>query len=219
MLEKISHRVIRKLRRLGYLEAGIDVPVATGYDPLLDNEPELARSMAASVVQRIAFGERAGEKVRRIGSGFGYEGERPELKGPRCASVNGFSLHANTDVAAHRRDQLERLLRYTARGVVSLERLTQDANGELLYQFAPYWNWSRLLGRVYDLDMATWPFCQRGALRIIAAIFPPLRGRREPCDLHPGVGDYPNIASPKAGVRAATYCPCPLSPEEMLAFD
>jgi hypothetical protein len=68
----------------------MDVPVATGYDPLLDNEPELARTMAASVKQRIAFGERAGEKVRRIGSGFGYEGERPELKSSRCASVNGF---------------------------------------------------------------------------------------------------------------------------------
>jgi hypothetical protein len=73
VLQKISHRVIRKLRRLGYLEAGMDVAVATGYDLLLDNEPELARSMAASVRQRIAFGERAGEKVRRIGSGFGYE--------------------------------------------------------------------------------------------------------------------------------------------------
>jgi hypothetical protein len=132
VLQKISHRVIRKLRRLGYLEAGNDVPVATGYDPLLDNEPELARSMAASVRQRIAFGQRAGEKVRRIGHGFGYEGERAELKGMRCASVNGFSLHANTDVAAHRRDQLERLLRYTARGAVSLERLTQDVSGDLL---------------------------------------------------------------------------------------
>ena len=97
----------------------MDVPVATGYDPLLDHEPELARSMAASVRQRIAFGERAGEKVRRIGHGFGYEGERPELKGLRCATVNGFSLHANPDVAAPRRDQLERLLRYTARGAVS----------------------------------------------------------------------------------------------------
>jgi hypothetical protein len=72
--------------------------------------------VAASVRQRIAFGERAGEKVRRVGHGFGYEGEQPELKGMRCATVNGFSLHANTDVAAHRRDQLERLLRYTARG-------------------------------------------------------------------------------------------------------
>ncbi len=73
VVQKISRRVIRKLRHLGYLEAGMDVPMATGYDPLLDTEPELARTMAASVKQRIAFGERAGEKVRRIGSGFGYE--------------------------------------------------------------------------------------------------------------------------------------------------
>jgi hypothetical protein len=29
--------------------------------------------MAASVTQRIAFGERTGQHVRRIGSGFGYE--------------------------------------------------------------------------------------------------------------------------------------------------
>jgi hypothetical protein len=237
VVQKISRRVIRKLRRLGYLEAGIEVPVATGYDPLLDNEPELARTMAASVKQCIAFGERAGEKVRRIGSGFGYEGERPELKGPRCASVNGFSLHANTAIPAHRRDQLERLIRYTARGALSLARLEQDANGDLIYRFnrpwsdgttgiklsplelleklaalvplprahlvhysgclaphsklrasiiptprqqgvngnetkpgIPYWNWARLLGRVFDLDMATCPFCRRGSLRIIAAI-------------------------------------------------
>jgi hypothetical protein len=99
----------------------MDVPVATGYDPLLDNELQLARTMAASVRQCIAFGERAGQKVRRIASGFGYVGERPELKGARCASVNGFSLHANTQVPAHRRDQLERLIRYTARGAVSLD--------------------------------------------------------------------------------------------------
>jgi hypothetical protein len=132
VVQKISRRVIRTLRRLGYLEVGMEVPVATGYDPLLDNEPELAHTMAASVKQRIACGERAGQNVRRIGSGFGYEGERPELTGPRCASVNGFSLHANTAIPAHRRDQLERLMRYTARGALSLERLERDANGDLL---------------------------------------------------------------------------------------
>src|SRR5262249_14108304 len=59
VLQKISHRVIRKLRRLGYLEASMDAAVATGYDPLRDHAPELARTMAASVQQRIAFGERA----------------------------------------------------------------------------------------------------------------------------------------------------------------
>jgi len=140
VVQKISRRVIHKLRQLGYLEAGIEAAMATGYDPLLDNAPELARTMAASVTQRIAFGERAGQKVRRIGSGFGDEEERPELKGPRCASVNSFSLHANTQIPAHRRDQLERLIRYTGRGAVSLERLEEDANGDLMYSFHRPWS-------------------------------------------------------------------------------
>ena len=140
VITKISHRVMRKLRQLGYLEAGLDATVATDYDPLCDDAPELARTMAASVQQRIAFGERAGQQVRRIGSGFGAAGEAPTLTGPRCASVHGFSLHANTQVPAHRRDQLERLIRYTARGAVSLERLTQDTNGNLVYTFTHPWS-------------------------------------------------------------------------------
>jgi len=237
VITKISHRVMRKLRQLGYLEAGLDATVATDYDPLRDDAPELARTMAASVQQRIAFGERTGQQVRRIGAGFGSEGERPLLSGALCASVHGFSLHANTQVPAHRRDQLERLIRYTARGAVSLERLEQDANGDLVYTFThPWsdgttgirlspvelleklaalvplprvhlvryggclashshlrgaiiptprqqgideeatdtgstrWTWARLLKRVFALDMARCPWCQRGALRIIAAI-------------------------------------------------
>jgi len=146
-------------------------------------------------------------------------------------------LHANTYILAHRRDQLERLIRYTGRGAVALERLTEDANGDLMYRFTrpwsdgttgiklaplelleklsalvplprahlvryggclaphsklraaiiptarqqgrngkktqrgtPYWHWARLLGRVFDLEMGTCPFCRRGSLRIIAAI-------------------------------------------------
>jgi Putative transposase/Transposase zinc-binding domain len=140
VITKISHRVIRKLRQLGYLEAGLDAAVATGYDPLRDDAPELARTMAASVQQRLTFGERTGQQVRRIGSGFGAEGEAPRCTGPRCASVQGFSLHANPQVPAHRRDQLERLIRYTARGAVSLERLAQDANGDLVYTFTHPWS-------------------------------------------------------------------------------
>jgi hypothetical protein len=38
------------------------------------------------------------------------------------------------------------------------------------FPIRPYWHWSRLLGRVFDLDMATCPLCHCGALRIIAAI-------------------------------------------------
>jgi hypothetical protein len=64
VVQKISRRVLRTLRQLGYLEAGLDAVVATGYDPLGDDAPELARTMAASVQQRIAFGERAGRSSR-----------------------------------------------------------------------------------------------------------------------------------------------------------
>src|SRR5215470_10129308 len=119
---------------------GMESPVATGYDPLRDTAPELARTMAASVQQRLAWGARAGQYVRRIGAGFGSEGEAPRLTGPRCANVHGFSLHAQTHIPAHRRDQLEQLLRSTARGAVSLERLTQDANGDLVYTFTHPWS-------------------------------------------------------------------------------
>jgi Putative transposase len=129
-------------RGWGYAAGGSDTNTMRAVEerPLVDAAPELARTMAASVQQRIAFGERAGERVRRISAGFGTEGEVPTLTGPRCASVQGFSLHANTQVPAHRRDQLERLLRYTARGAVSLERLEQDANGDLVYTFTHPWS-------------------------------------------------------------------------------
>jgi hypothetical protein len=48
VVQKISHRIIRMLRRMGYLEADLDAPVATSYDPLVDDAPELARTLAAS---------------------------------------------------------------------------------------------------------------------------------------------------------------------------
>jgi len=127
--------------------------------------------------------------------------------------------------------------RISSRGAVSLERLEEDANGELVYTFTkpwsdsttgmtlsplelleklaaivplprahlvryadclaphstlrdtiiptprqqgvdgdeaktgtPSWNWARLLGRVFNLDMATCPLCHRGSLWIIAAM-------------------------------------------------
>ena len=140
MVQNISRRLIRTLHHLEYLETGRDGAVPTGHDPLRDDAPELARTLAASVQQRIACGERAGQKVRRIGAGFGTAGETPMLTGPRCANMQGFSLHANTQVPAHRRDLLERLIRSTARSAVSLERLAQDANGDLVSTFTHPWS-------------------------------------------------------------------------------
>jgi hypothetical protein len=54
--------------------------------------------------------------------------------------VGGFSLHANIYVPAHRRDQWECLMRYTARGAPSLERLAEDAHGDFVYALTKPWS-------------------------------------------------------------------------------
>jgi hypothetical protein len=43
VVQKISRRVIRTLRRLGYLEAGTEDVVATGHDPLRNDTPSWPR--------------------------------------------------------------------------------------------------------------------------------------------------------------------------------
>ena len=67
VVHKISQRVIRKLRRLGYLESFSEAPVATGYDPLVDDDPELARTLLASVHQPLPLALGPGRKSGVLG--------------------------------------------------------------------------------------------------------------------------------------------------------
>jgi hypothetical protein len=60
--------------------------------------------------------------------------------GPRCARLEGFSLHADVAVRAHRRDQLEHLCRYLLRPPLALERLTESSGGQLLYPLRRPWS-------------------------------------------------------------------------------
>ena len=87
--------------------------------------------MSASVRQRILLGERQGQRVRFIGSGFAYEGDFPELSGHLCAFLGGFSLHAAIVIPRHQRDSLERLIRYTARPSISTDRMSLTKNGDI----------------------------------------------------------------------------------------
>jgi len=56
------------------------------------------------------------------------------------------------------------------RGTITPTPRQQGVDGGEASTGSTRWNWARLLKRVFDLDMATCPWCQRGALRIIAAI-------------------------------------------------
>ena len=137
LVEEISSRVIRLLRRRGFLGEASEDPKP---DPLFEEEPAYASCMSASVQNRIALGLRKGKSVRFIGSGFGYEGEQAFLKSSRCVQVNGFSLHANVVIRWHRRDQLEKLIGYVARSSLSTKRMSLSENGDIKYELKNKWS-------------------------------------------------------------------------------
>jgi hypothetical protein len=110
LVQTIAKRVVRALKKLGHF-ADENESIAE------DAEDSLAKIQAASVKNRIAMGKRRGELIRRIGALS--VGDPPELSGPLCANVAGFSLHADTYCAPNQREKLEKLCRYVARPAVS----------------------------------------------------------------------------------------------------
>ena len=98
-------------------------------DPLMRDTPWLAGLYAHGVRGRIATGPNAGKRVTTWG-GSG-EAEEPEPSAPRCANVDGFSVHANVSLPAHRRQKLENLCRYMLRPPLAVERLERLSGGRL----------------------------------------------------------------------------------------
>jgi hypothetical protein len=86
--------------------------------------------VAALVQGRVALGPRAGQAVRRLPSAASAT-----PTGPRCARLQGFSLHADVAVPTRRRDRLEQLCRYLLRPPLALKRLTESSGDQLLYHF------------------------------------------------------------------------------------
>ncbi len=65
--------------------------------------------------------------------------EAPELSGPLCGQMFGFSLHAAVYCAPWERDKLEKLCRYIARPAVAEERLSLTPSGNVIYKLkTPY---------------------------------------------------------------------------------
>src|SRR6267142_167201 len=91
-------------------------------DSLRRDEPWLAGLYAAAVTGRTAYGPNAGRRVTRVGDQIDPEG-MDLTPSPRCATVDGFGLHANVAVHADDRPRLERLARYCARAPIALDRL------------------------------------------------------------------------------------------------
>src|SRR5262249_12777716 len=128
LLEQAHHRVPGLLRRRGRLP---EAPSPT--DPVAEQLPLLAGYASASIQEWVASGPRAGHPLRRLRSAAAIRAQQK----PRCARLEGFSLHANVAVAPHARDHLEHLCRCLRRPPLTLERLTESSHGHLPYPLPP----------------------------------------------------------------------------------
>lgn len=86
----------------------------------------------ASVRNMIAFGERAGKKVRRLTLVTDPEGKVAVSKGHLVAELNGFNLKADKLIKSHQRWKLSRLVRYVARPPLATDRLTKSDDGQTI---------------------------------------------------------------------------------------
>ena len=82
-------------------------PPVQGY---FEEHPVYGETIAASTQYRIATGLRQGQCVRFV-KGKALE---VSIEGDLCIKLDGFSLHAAVSIPSHRRDRLERLIRYMA---------------------------------------------------------------------------------------------------------
>ena len=134
-LATIRHRVQRLLVRHG-LEPGDDT---TGpADRLGEESPVLAGIVGASVQGRVALGQRAGARVRRLGDA--RDTEVVTSRGARQAHLEGFDLHANVWVSANDRAGLERLCRYVLRPPFAQERLRLRSDGRIALELKTAWH-------------------------------------------------------------------------------
>ena len=173
-------------------------------DPLSRDQPWLAGLYAAAVSGRVAFGPHAGRRVTRIGDQIDPE-SIDALTSPRCASVSGFSLHANTSVPAGDRQRLERLCRYCARPPLAIERLEPLSDGRLLYRFKRAWRDGTTHIVLTPLELleklsAIVPAPKTHLVRYSGILGPAAKWR-------PLI--IPNAAAPPAESVPAIHSPCP----------
>jgi len=104
--ERIQRQITKLLERRGL------GPQADGdeSDALRNSQPLLAELYGASICGRVATGPRAGRRIAKVGDAVDLE-DIAVPAGPRCATIAGYSVHANICIPAHDRMRLERLCR------------------------------------------------------------------------------------------------------------
>ena len=118
LLESIIEAVELCLQKRDLLDEASEVP---------EDLRSVEAASRASVTQKIAFGERRGHRVRRVG--FRREEDSIEFKSPQCIALAGFSLHAARRVGSDERWNLSQLINYMALYTPSACRGSLGENG------------------------------------------------------------------------------------------
>lgn len=136
LLDTVRRRVLRHLRRHGWLE-GTDGDV----DPIADDNPVLAACYRGSIARRQTLGPRPGAPLSRVGADHDKRWVERTL-GPSQAHLEGFDLHARLAIATDEAGgvtRLEKLVRYCARPPLSHERLCLREDGRVQLQLKTPW--------------------------------------------------------------------------------
>ncbi len=176
VLEKITYRTIRALKKKGHFADGKEALAEEDF-----GEDVLPGLQAASVRNRVALGERSGQWVRRVGS-LGV-GERVEMTGRLQAAKGGFSLDAGVYCGPNERKKLEQLCRYVARPAVAEERLRRLPNENVLMK----------LKRSYSDGTSHLVFGPMEMMEKLAALVPPPRAH---------LTRYHGVLGPHARIRS-----------------
>jgi hypothetical protein len=154
----ISRACERWLRRHGGVVDDEDV------GPSATEDDVQAQLQLASQASRVALGEEAGARVRRVQ----VLGGREIPMGPRCAGYEGYTLHANVSFAAGDRKGLERLCRYVLRPPLATGRLERLPEGRVRVGMKRTWS-----DGTTAIDLSPLELCEK-----LAALVPPPRANQ-----------------------------------------
>ena len=125
----IKERVVRYLKKEGIIQEYEEGNLQFEY---LAQKDGLDFIYQNSIQRKIGIGKRSGYRVERVGAIIATSWQ--PITGERCSYLNGFSLHANVDVASEAREKLENLIKYTARPALANSRISKDLDGHILYE-------------------------------------------------------------------------------------
>ena len=125
LLNQIATRIVKHLEKRGLIQKDEE---DNYYLP--NSENAFDHIQASSITYRIALGKNKGQKALTLQT----VPTREKKQKPNLAKHSGFSLHAGVACKGSERKKLERICRYISRPSLSEERLSLNANGQVVYK-------------------------------------------------------------------------------------